>query len=434
MPTKRHYSARKISAALIKVVAAWSPPDKPHEILDSDQGLVLRHQPSGYLSLYAQLGRGKRERVCNARDILDTNKPITFRQAVSRAKVLQGKSEEGEDFKAYRQAARAVPTFARFLEETYKPWIMENRRTGAATADRIEKLFLDRFKHFKLDEITPDKLEAWKTRRRRDDVKPETINRDITALKAMLGHAVRPLGKIKENPLNGYQLEKVDRNRKVVRAFTEAEEKALREALAARDEKMRAERQSANDHRRNRGYELLPSLHGYADYLTPAVLVAIGTGLRRGEQFALTWEKSIDFDRKLIIVAGESSKTYETREIPMSAEVRKVLRAWQMKQGRPVRGYVFLGAGGARLQNLKRSFYAVIENAEIERGSAKGRLSWHSLRHTFATRLVTLGIDVETVRALLGHAQVSTVINRYLHTSENRLRDAVQRLTTIGGE
>ncbi len=52
----------------------------------------------------------------------------------------------------------------------------------------------------------------------------------------------------------------------------------------------------------------------------------------------------------------------------------------------------------------------------------------HDLRHTFATRLIESGVDIITVRDLLGHSQ-SAVTERYLHPNESLKRDAVDALT-----
>jgi integrase len=427
-PRQCSYAPQRISAALIRTLASWPAPEKPKEIRDPAQGLVLRHQPSGYLGLYVILGRGKRERAYSgdARALINPSNPITFKMAVLRAKVLQGKSIEGEDFSAARKASRAIPTFADFLEQTYAPWVTANRRSGTETAARLKTRFLDTFGKLKLDGITPDKVELWKARRRRK-VSAETANRDITALKASLSHAVNPLRVISVNPLAGYKLEKIDRSKKVARAFTDEELEKLRHALDAREERLRTERASANEWRAKRGKPMLPILDGgFADVLKPAVLVALGTGLRRGEQFALEWP-AVDFDAETIRVTGETSKSYESRDVPMNPEVKRVLRDWYMQHGRPKQGPVFPGPRG-HLTSLKKSFYAVLTDAGINRNGAKGRLSWHSLRHTFATRLVARGVDVETIRELMGHAQVSTVINRYLHTEEKRKREAVALL------
>ena len=58
--------------------------------------------------------------------------------------------------------------------------------------------------------------------------------------------------------------------------------------------------------------------------------------------------------------------------------------------------------------------------------SQRARLVWHSLRHTFGTRIVR-ETDIETARDLLGHADIATTA-KYLHTDRKRKQEAVARL------
>jgi len=71
---------------------------------------------------------------------------------------------------------------------------------------------------------------------------------------------------------------------------------------------------------------------------------------------------------------------------------------------------------------MKKGFKAACRRAGI-----KG-LRFHDLRHTFATRLVEKGADIETVRDLLGHYSI-TVTQRYTHSNEDRKRKAVELLS-----
>jgi integrase len=91
------------------------------------------------------------------------------------------------------------------------------------------------------------------------------------------------------NPLDDVKLRKIDNAR--VRYLSSAEEKRLLAALAKRDREAIAGRRRRNKWRDTRGYDRLPALPtgGFADHVTPMVLVALNTGLRRGELTALTW-------------------------------------------------------------------------------------------------------------------------------------------------
>ncbi|MDA0992207.1 MAG: hypothetical protein O3A13_01090, partial [Proteobacteria bacterium] len=305
------YRAQPIRVALIRDLSKRAPPDRPSEILDSSAGLILRHQPSGYLGIYASLGRGKRESLCDARRIIDSNSKLTLAKVKNQARLLRGKAAGGHDFKGERDSRRAIPSLQSFLDETYGPWVVQNRRSGGATLNRINACFAETCSKLKLDQITPARLEPWRTRRQKQGIAAETINRDVAALRAALTRAVK-LELINKNPITDFDASEVDRHKQTVRALTADEKAKLIEALRARDAKKRQERVSSNEWRAERSYQFKPQIGRFADVLTPAVIVSLETGLRRGELFALEWP-SVDFTEKMLHVEGKTAKTYETR-------------------------------------------------------------------------------------------------------------------------
>jgi integrase len=426
MSTER-YVPQPVTVALIRALIKATPPDRPKEIRDRVAKLIVRHQPSGHISLYVELGRGKREQLCDARRIVDPNTTLTLAMVRDQAQKLRAEHRvDGRNFAAERKAERAVPTLEAFLDNIYGPWVIQNRRSGAETLARIESIFLDAYGNTRLTELTPAKLETWRAQRKRQGVSAETINRDIVSLRAALSRAVK-LEVISENPLRGVEREKVDRHKQVVRALTASEKEMLIEALEARDTKKREERASANKWRGERGYELLPPIGRFADLLMPAVVVSLETGLRRGELLAFEWS-SIDLKDRTLRVHGETVKTYETRDVPLNSLAHQVLRDWWLQCGQPKDGHVFT-LRGERIANLKKSYHRVLAAAGIKRVNPKGeRVNWHSLRHTFGSLLGAANVDPTTLMKLMGHANLETT-QRYLHTDEDRKRAAVDLLS-----
>lgn len=419
------YAPTAIGVELIRRLAKLEPPSRPREVRDRRTKLILRHQPSGHLSLYVELGRGKRERLCDARRVIDSNSTLTLAMVKERAQQLLGEHVGGRDFAAERKAERAIPTLEQYLDETYGPWVKQNRRSGAATVARITSCFVDDYGKAKLSELTPASLERWRSRRQRDGVTAETINRDVGALRTALARAVK-LGILPSNPLQGVERAEVDRHKRSVRALTAKEKASLLEALEARDAEKRSKRASANDWRAARGQELLPAIGKFADLLTPAVVTSLETGLRRGELLALEWP-SIDFEEKSLQVRGATAKTFETREVPLNDVAFRTLRDWWLQCGQPKKGRVF-ALEGKPVANLKKSYHRVLAAAGISRKNARlERVNWHSLRHTFGTLLGAAGVDGATLMKLMGHANLETT-QRYLHTDEERKRAAVDLL------
>jgi len=217
-------------------------------------------------------------------------------------------------------------TLGQFIGDTYVPWVKANRpRTAANTLDKLKRHFGTWFTE-PLSTITVERIESWKIRRVNTGRVATTVMRDIFTLSSVLRRAVR-LGKLADNPIRWVDKPRIDRRPKI-RFLDQQEESRLRAALNARDAEMRAAPDSANGWREEREYELLPSRPHFGDHLTPAVLLSMNTGLRRGELLALRWE-SIDFSRRILTVEGGTAKSRQTRHVPLNDEAMAVLTRWR---------------------------------------------------------------------------------------------------------
>ena len=448
---------QKINVPLLKKLAhSGSVPKREREITDSEQvGFLLKHLPSGAVRFYVQVARGRRETIAHAQgsgrravkregegalwpvdalDVLNRAKPeITLKWVRNECRRLQGEAIGGENHTAKRKVLRGIPKLIDFLDDAdegaFGWWLIHNRKDGVNSLARIKTCFLDSFGDLKLDQISPSLLDAWRTKRLKGiglrQATRETTNRDTGALKAALSKAVE-WEILNAHPLANFRPAKVDRHRRAVRRLYESEIEALKKALESREERLREERRCGNTWREERGYVLLPSLDGvYANVLRPAVELSLETGMRKGECFSLTW-KMVDLKQHVIRLPGEVTKSDTTREIPLNAHALKTLRDWQIQQGSRS-GYVFPGVAG-HLTSLRKSFNKVLDAAGIERAdSGEGKISWHSLRHTFGSRLGEVGVDAEAIRELMGHADLKTT-QKYLKTSEDRKRAAIEAL------
>lgn len=144
---------------------------------------------------------------------------------------------------------------------------------------------------------------------------------------------------------------------------------------------------------------------------------ALNTGLRIGEIFSLRWSQ-VDMEQRILTVFAP--KTGKLREVPLNAESHKVLQAWSHNRRNE---FVFYNPEtGKPFVDLKAGFLLACKKAGIT------EVTWHTLRHTFASRLVNRGVDIVTVKELLGHSTI-TVTMRYAHTNLPAKREAVQVLT-----
>ena len=150
----------------------------------------------------------------------------------------------------------------------------------------------------------------------------------------------------------------------------------------------------------------------------PALVFALHTGLRKSEQFTLTWS-DIDFDRRVIIVPHP--KNDRSREVTMSETCLSVLKDLHAK--RPDEGRVFRSNRYSKrpITDIKKAFDSAVKEAKIE------DFTWHCLRHTFITRLVQAGVDLRTVQYLSGHQSLA-MTGRYAHFAPGLNEAAVKRL------
>lgn len=198
-------------------------------------------------------------------------------------------------------------------------------------------------------------------------------------------------------------------------------------ALDAREERIRAERDSANTWRRERDYPEFPDLRSmpFADYLKPLVLLSLHTGLRRGEAFSLTWA-DVELDRANLTIQGKTSKSGKTRHVPLNTFILGTLRDWRKQCNGSA--LVFPSpTTGKRLDNVNTAWESVLKEAKID------SFRWHDMRHHFASRLVMAGVDINTVRDLLGHGSITMTL-RYAHLAPENRAAAVERLVVPEGK
>jgi len=162
------------------------------------------------------------------------------------------------------------------------------------------------------------------------------------------------------------------------------------------------------------GEEIQKLIDACAPHLKPIVIVALNTGMRRGEIFNLRWDQ-VNFQAGVIHI--EKSKNGHRREIPMNDYLVKTLKG-VTRSGE----YVFAAKDGRPYDNTKRSFKTALKKAGIT------NFTFHDLRHTFASNLVMAGVDLATVKDLLGHKSIQMTM-RYTHLSPGHRQKAVSILS-----
>ena len=242
------------------------------------------------------------------------------------------------------------------------------------------RILKNAFKGKCLDEIKPLDIEKFKNSRL-VNVSPATVNRSLACLKSMFNRAI-VWGRFEGfNPVTRVRM---------------CKEKAIRLRYLEKEEITRL-------------------VANCSPELRPIVVLAVNTGMRRGEILNLKW-RDIDFKRDVICLL--ETKSDEKREVPMNEAVKDALIKVRKNPKSP---YVFCYKNGEPVKDIRKTFWTALKKSDIK------DFRFHDLRHSAASHLVMAGIDLNTVREILGHKTIEMTL-RYAHLSPNHKKRAVDVL------
>lgn len=315
---------------------------------------------------------------------------MTPAQARDLAKNKIAEVTQGVDVQAVRKHDRAKTKYSKFstlqffLEEKYAPWL---KSRNPKTADKTIKAFESSFPSlmdFQLSDINAWEIEKWRNKRLANGVKPATTNRQINTIKGCLSRAVE-WGAIDSHDLRKVKTLTVDNSK--VRYLSKDEETRLRDNLKTCD----------------------------TDFLEVIVLLALNTGMRKGELLSLEWSH-VNFENKILTVDFQNAKSGNTRHLPLNTQAFNTLKEWQQKTDEI--GFVFKDKNHLPLKDFPYIWGGLLEKAQIT------NFRFHDLRHHFASKLVMASVDLNTVRELLGHSDLKMTL-RYAHLAPEHKAAAV---------
>ena len=165
------------------------------------------------------------------------------------------------------------------------------------------------------------------------------------------------------------------------------------------------------------------------------VVLCLYTGLRIGELLALTWN-DIDLNKGLLTINktchdGSKTNNYKRitdepktqsskRTIPIPRQLLPQLK--QLKRATKSEHIISAGNQPPTIRSYQRSFALLLNKTGVE------HKSFHSLRHTFATRALECGMDVKTLSEILGHKNATVTLNRYAHSLLEHKQDMMNKL------
>lgn len=259
--------------------------------------------------------------------------------------------------------AKPLLSIREFLTGPYRQGWGRGVRAYNQVYRRLSHNFSQYF-DFPLSYLTPLAVDTWK------NCQPKaatTVNRDLAELSALYSRAVE-WGYCPNNPVSSVKFFRTDKLKKA-RYLSGDEERRLYKVLIGHP-------------------------------LRSLVTFALNTGMRRGELFALKWG-DLDVSKGIVTVNGLNCKT---RNIPLNKRVLNVIPE-------KVSEYVFVNHKGHPLTQIRRQWEWIAREASL------GNFRFHDLRHSFASKLVMNGVDLDTVRELLGHTTLQMTI-RYAHLSD----------------
>jgi site-specific recombinase XerD len=251
-----------------------------------------------------------------------------------------------------------------------------------------------------------------------------TVNKNVIALRAALKWGVEN-GYFQVNPLQNMKLLKETDAGSKVRYLTDDERSRLFAVLNEREARMRDARNNHNEWLDERERPTRPELDSvFVDHLKPMVLVSLYCGIRRGTLFGLLWG-DMDFDAGVLTMRGEIIKGGKILRVPVNSIVVNTLAAWRDQSKNTSQDDLIFPsqATGAMLRDVKKSWGSVLKAANIN------NFRWHDMRHDFASQLVMKGVDLNTVRELMGHKDITTT-QIYAHLAPEHKLKAVEVLAS----
>jgi integrase len=289
----------------------------------------------------------------------------TFRMK-SEASMWARDVENAMDQSVFRSTCAAESlTIANGLEK-YWAEALSNKKSADKMKYMIDRLKIV-FKAFRMIDLSIDAIRDYKSYRLKQ-VKNETVRKELSMLKRFINYAmsVWQIHLPKGNPVISVLL---------------------------------PEKGKARSRRLNEGEEdiLISQAKKYGGLIHDIMIIAIETGMRRGEIINMHWENFNESDSTVYL---PDTKNGDSRTVPLSHKARKIVLA----QERHLSGAIF----DIRGDSVGQAFRRITERAEL------GGLRFHDLRHEATSRFFEMGLQLMEVSAITGHKDLAS-LKRYTH-------------------
>lgn len=239
-------------------------------------------------------------------------------------------------------------------------------------------------------------------------VKISTINRELSVMRKMMRFA---LGK-------GWILKDIFFNAKMIESSAEIERTRL--LTTAEEERLLSACQGQRSVTYSRKWkgreqEIKSIVKVENPCLRAMIILALDSGMRRGEIFKLRWQ-DIDFDADLIRIVGTHTKTERERLAPLSQRAKEELTTLRK---------IIPGENPFPFKEIKRSFATAKRIAGID------DLHFHDLRRTAITRWIQNNVPLALAGKIAGHSVLQTTMKHYTSTDADMARDVVEKVNAF---
>ncbi len=312
-----------------------------------------------------------------------------------------------------------IPTLREYLFDKYLPVVARDRakkthETASRSANRLVEVLGD----VALDELTYALVDEYVTKRKRVGRRSRTIILELITLRRALEHAVKS-GVVEQAP----ELPRLqDRDRRAHKFLTPEDSVALLDALHP---------DRVQPHEVTRGRP--PEPRDRLSYL--AILMALNTGMRRGEILSRTWSDlrwTLGPHGVLIVCErpeiGFKVKAKSERGIPLTPDLREALRDAHVRAGEPSTGWIFPSPTDP--STPRADFTKALRQACKRAGLVP--IHPHGLRHTWASRLAVSGVDRKSLMELGGWATGEMLDEVYAHVTSAHTAEVMSRMGIAG--
>jgi len=312
---------------------------------------------------------------------------------------LKEEREQAEERKRQEETERQRleklnVTFSQFFQETYLPQAQADKKEGSWKKEQsfFNKWINPQFGDKALRDVTPSDLEALKERMTKAGSSPRSIQYCLAVVRQVFNRAIALDVVDVRNPVNKVKIPSPNNKRTRFLSFQEAQ-------------------------------ALLSKLAEHSQDLHDIALVSLHCGLRAGEIFSLRWQSRY-FDQGTIPV--RDAKANKDRYAYMTRAVRDMLEGRKGETSR--QDLVFPSKKGGQRKLVSKVFHQAVNEVGLNEGVEDRRdlVSFHTLRHTFASWQVQAGMSLYELQRLLGHESFS-MVQRYAHLAPENL----QRATAI---